>query len=430
MLHALAAFGSDVGIEALAAVVADEVDGDEIPDLLWRLTRRSLVLTDPRPGSTRFRLLESVRELLQRRVPHERRAADVARLAAWMSARLGPGATLDRRWAHEMATEIGNLRCLVTELASTDQRAAQHLAWAILLYHARHVDNADRGHNARAGVEEGDRFAEMLGEPSPERVGLLCEAAWLNVIIGDLDRATALLAAADGLCAQVGRPDWKPFTLERVRAEVVAATGDLERAQHIAEAALANASDPVSRGGLLDIAAHLRFELGDARGAASLYGEEVVLWNGLGEEGKAAAANASLAESLLTAGDITGAAKAQRACIDAAFHLGAHLEVVYSIHLTARIAALRMRWNEAGALAAIADDQLARLGVSMYPSDRARADLVVAECREALGEQRHADLVARSIHRDLSEVIAEVCAFLDEQEQIPSNGPTDTGVRP
>jgi hypothetical protein len=325
---------------------------------------------------------------------------------------MGPGTTLDRAWAHEMAQELNNLRHLIVELSTFDQPTAQRLAWIVLQYHGRIVDNADHGRNHRDGAKEGLRFLELLPHPSHDRVGLLVETAWLHQFINDIETAQALLAEARGLLGEVGRPTWKPYYLERVAAEVAAMTGDLATAGRIAEVALGEASDADSRGALLDIAAHIRFEHGDLAGAAECYEAEAELWSQIGEQAKAACAHGSLAEVLLTAGDPHGAARAQSRCLTVALQLGAQREVAYSLHLAARLAILDAAWENATTFAVVGDEQLVRMGASMYPTDRAQADRAISACRSELGADGFDEVARRATTRDLGEVIAEAAAFL------------------
>jgi tetratricopeptide (TPR) repeat protein len=329
-----------------------------------------------------------------------------------MVSRVGPGTTLDRAWAHEMAQELNNLRHLIGELSAFDQATAQRLAWSVLQYHGRIVDNAEHGRNHRDGAKEGLRFLELLPEPSQDRVGLLVETAWLHQFINDVETARALLDEASVLLGEVGRPNWKPYYLERVAAEVAAMSGSLAEAGRIVETALDEASDADSKGALLDIAAHVRFERGDIAGAAECYEAEAHLWSQIGEEAKAACAHGSLAEVLLVAGDPHGAARAQSRCLDVALQLGAQREVAYSLHLAARLATLDAAWQQAATFAIVGDEQLARIGASMYPTDRIQADRVISACQSELGDGGFDEVARQAAIRDLGEVIAEAAAFL------------------
>jgi tetratricopeptide (TPR) repeat protein len=333
-------------------------------------------------------------------------------LGSWLVASLGPGAILDRAWSHHAAFELNNIRHVIEVLAEVDQPTSQRLACTVLQYHGRIVDNHEPGRNYRDGAKEGLRFLELLPHPSHDRVGLLVETAWLHQFLNDVATAQALLAEAALLRDQVGRPSWKPFYLERVAAELAAMTGDLEAAGRIVDAALLDATDPDSRGALLDIAAHVCFERGDFTGAAEYYQAEARLWAELRDEAKAACANGNLAEVLLTAGDVGGATRAQLRCLDAALRLGAQREVAYSLHLAARVATLDTAWTDAAAFVVVGDDQLARIGASMYPTDRLQADHVIASCRTQLGGGRFEEVTRLALGRDLGDVIAEAVAFL------------------
>jgi hypothetical protein len=86
--------------------------------------------------------------------------------------------------------------------------------------------------------------------------------------------------------------------------------------------------------------------------------------------------------------------------------------VAYSLHLAARLAILDAAWENATTFAVVGDEQLVRMGASMYPTDRAQADRAISACRSELGADGFDEVARRATTRDLGEVIAEAAALL------------------
>ncbi len=72
-------FAADFGLEASTAAVADDdIDPYDVPELVWSLVSKSLVASEPAAGSTRYRMLNTVRAVAQRRLARSGELASVA----------------------------------------------------------------------------------------------------------------------------------------------------------------------------------------------------------------------------------------------------------------------------------------------------------------------------------------------------------------
>jgi hypothetical protein len=175
----------------------------------------------------------------------------------------------------------------------------------------------------------------------------------------------------------------------------------------------------------LDLIGNVRFERGDFMGAAHCFAEEARERESVGEVALASFALGNLAEALFMSGDIIGAARAQGRCLETAVQLGAPREVAYSMHLAGRIAAHHGNWVDAVAFIAAADVQLDALGVTMYPSDRMRADEVLTAARHHLGAEQFDAVRRNGLEQRPEQLIARVIDFLNSNNQPPkehSNG--------
>ena len=114
-LRRLSLFGTSFTIAAAAHAVAyDQVATDDVPELVWSLVDKSLVVADLSANATRYRLLETVRafgrRLLEANV-EMRMVADT--LASWALETMAPWGRVDLAWVDAVGVELDNLRTLV-----------------------------------------------------------------------------------------------------------------------------------------------------------------------------------------------------------------------------------------------------------------------------------------------------------------------------
>ena len=242
-LRRLGAFGGGFTLHAAEApVAAGDLDAYDVPELLWSLVDKSLVVADLTANETRYRLLESVRAFARRQlVDHGEAEAAAVRLARWFIDRIGARRRA-RGWTGETGVELDNLRALVPLLAPVDAELAQEVAVTI----GRYLDATQA---YRDGIEELTRYVADLATPTPTRVSLLTCLADLHLRTGDVGAADELVVAAEAVRDQVGGlPDWDDVALERIRADRACRVGDYGAAMDVARRALAGPLSP--RGGL------------------------------------------------------------------------------------------------------------------------------------------------------------------------------------
>lgn len=131
----LAVFAGGWTLDAVAAVCADEVIGDEdVVDTLFSLVHKSLVVANISGSSSRYRLLEATRlYALEKLAPRERSALE-RRHARWVAAFAMRAYELawtcaQHDWLQTVAAEVDNVRlALRNALASEEPLLAAHIA--------------------------------------------------------------------------------------------------------------------------------------------------------------------------------------------------------------------------------------------------------------------------------------------------------------
>jgi predicted ATPase len=125
-LNRTAVFAGDFGLDAAEAVVAgDGIEVIDIVDLLGHLVDKSLVLAEDRDGTTRYRLLETIRQYAQERLEAAGEAGLVRRRHAEHCAGLAAAAGAGLRgreevaWTDRVDTELDNLRAAVAWAVGT-----------------------------------------------------------------------------------------------------------------------------------------------------------------------------------------------------------------------------------------------------------------------------------------------------------------------
>ena len=132
----LGVFAAGFGLEASTAAVADDdIDPYDVPELVWSLVSKSLVASEPAAGSTRYRMLDTIRAFAQRRLARSGELAPVAvRLGRFYVDSYGPQLEkADAQLLAERAREIDNMRALIPTVAPHDEELAQHLACTVVV---------------------------------------------------------------------------------------------------------------------------------------------------------------------------------------------------------------------------------------------------------------------------------------------------------
>ena len=309
------------------------------PSSIWSLVSKSLVVKEPAAGSTRYRMLDTVRAFAQRQLAESGELADVAlRLARFFLDSYGPQLEkADVQLLAQRSRDIDNVRPLIPIVAPHDEELAQELACMVV------VDS--RRASPGAGGDEGLRLLDRLPARTPARVALLAEVVVLSSDHGLVDRAAALLDETQLLAAEVGTPPWLDGRIDQFRGILALQRGDAHAARAIAEAALERTSSWRGRSRLLNLLCMAAMEEGrpdDARSAAE---GALEISTRLGQTEARAVDLGNLAEIEMLAGDPRAAARRQLECLDVALELGSLRDVTSAWIVAARLAAAISDWT-------------------------------------------------------------------------------------
>ena len=94
-------------------------------------------------------------------------------------------------------------------------------------------------------------------------------------------------------------------------------------------------------------------------------------------------------------------------CLDLAIELGLVREVTSSWIVAARLAPMTGDWTTATRLQSAADTVMVRIGLSLYPADRALCDELLAAATTHLGAASFDSLIAASRTLSLTEATAQ-----------------------
>ncbi len=375
-LGRLSVFADGFGLVlAQHACAADDLAPEDVPELVWSLVDASLVVSDAAAGATRHRLPATVRAHVAQRAGDAQCAAALERVTSAYADLLGPARVNAPEWLGGVGAELNNLREVLARTA--DEASAQALAWSIAAYH-------DLTDSFVAGIEETTRWAARFRASGPNRVGLLTRLADLQLCVGALEAAAALVDEAGALASTVGVPDWDDAGLVHTRGEIAQRRGDTAAAAAAAAAALESRHSPRGETRLLNLLGIALAGEGDLRGAADAFERELTVARRSGLTTFLATTHGNLAETYLKLGDDAAAAREQAASLELAREQGRPVLVAFSMMIAARLVAARGQPAEAVLLQAAADGVLERAEFALYEED--------AEVRGELMSAAHDDL--------------------------------------
>ena len=273
LLRGLSVFAGNFTLEAAAAVCLDE-DSDAALELLTRLIEGSLVLADARNGTTRYRMLETVRHYAAERLAEAGEADEArSRHAAYFLDRaeqLGSWERNDHACGNSWSAafeEGDNLRAALgwyvdRGVAESSLRFVCFLTWF--------WGDTDRVAEGRSWCE---RALALDGEPDAKsRAQALYAAGTLSWLAGDYARTGELLDQSLRLFDHLGDKLWLTIVHDAL-ADMYAVAGELEAARIAYEACRKDFSD-LSRPGGVASATHglgvVYRELGHRQKARSL----------------------------------------------------------------------------------------------------------------------------------------------------------------
>jgi predicted ATPase/class 3 adenylate cyclase/tetratricopeptide (TPR) repeat protein len=369
--------------------LAEAVAGDEavpvsrVPELVWSLIDWSLVVREVAAGSSRYKLLSTVRSYVLEGADETEVADARRRLADALIDRLGPGHPSSRDWVAAVGVEMENVRAVVLD-PTIDDTAARSLAWSIGQYH-------DVTSSYRSGITEIARCIDQRPSPGPDLVALLTLQADLHLRLGEVVDAARIVDRAAALAERVGVPAWDDMGVVRTRGEVALRSHDPETAARIAEDALgAGSATPRGEARVWNLLALACNTMGDLAGASLALDHCLRAEEAAGLDTFLAATHGNYAEVLMALEQPEEAARHQLASLELARSLGQPTLIAYSHMVAARFALEDGAAADAVRLQSAADAILAREGVSLYAGDEEQRTALLESARRELGDDAFA----------------------------------------
>lgn len=452
MLQRMSVFSGGWTLEAAEAVCnGGEVAAGQILDVLARLVDRSLVLAqETRGGSTRYRLLESVRQYGRDRLVESgeekstrTRHRDWFLLLAERGERYLQGRE-QRVWLDLLETEHDNLRLALEWCKATEGDTEYWLRLAGALWRFWEV----RGYWSEGRAWLDGALAQSEGSATPSRVKVLNGAGYLASFQGDYPRAVSLGEESLDLsrrlgdkrgtvsclnilgieacrlekydrAAQLGKESlvlseevgdwWGTMDARIVLAFVARAAGDYDRASTLLEEIVPQVRQVGDKWRLamaLNYLGLVKRDLGNYTEARAVLEETLALAKELGDKWGAAFAQSNLGivawyqQDYLRAGDLFATSLRLRADV------GEKRGIVTSLVGLAAVAAVQGEAERAAMIFSAAETLRGMIGVPLPPFIRGSFEQLVADTRAALGEARFAEVGARGRALALQAAIA------------------------
>ncbi len=288
LFRRLSVFASGFALEAVEAVCAgDRVNPDEVLDVFSRLVEKSLVEVENKAESSRYRLLETVRQYSRDRLRESGEAEQFHTqhrdwylgLAERIEPELqGPDESM---WLDRLDLEHDNLRAALewsTRHEESDEalRLAGALGWFWFI----------RGYwsEGREWLERA--LARSRGDATAARAKALYRAGFLAWRLGDYGQAVALSEESLTLCKK-GGDDWgSAFSLQTLGA-VARYQGEYARAEVLHEESLRIFRGLREKWGIafaLSFLGLVAYRQGSYERATGLYDESLSLFRGLRQQ--------------------------------------------------------------------------------------------------------------------------------------------------
>jgi predicted ATPase/DNA-binding CsgD family transcriptional regulator len=387
---------------------------DSALDLLVSLVDKSLLGRSEHEGTTRFRMLETIREFGLQQLAASDDAAEVyARHSAWcvnLAEKIRrSGGISQKRGLATLESELPNLRAALSWLLARDKTAtALHLAAQLAEFWMRH------GH-----LSEGRSWLEqtLAADGAPPTAARAEALVGLNMLLwssGDFDRCSALLADAESVARTVQNPGALAYArLHQGYVAVMSGEHDLAIARG-EEALVTSLAIPqeFSRHGALWLLARSAMEQRDDDRATEVYerllasaragGDEISLINALYGLAALAARRAAFDQALSGFAEAAGVGAA----------IGDRFHASFCLNRAAVCAVALGRPETAARVFAAADRLRTDLGATAmaYTEEYASHEQALAAARAALGDDRFAAVWAHGSALTLEQAIAEVAA--------------------
>jgi predicted ATPase/DNA-binding SARP family transcriptional activator len=379
LLRGLSVFAGGFTLEAAAGVCL-EGDEDEALSLLTRLIDSSLVVAEQVDGTTRYRMLETVRRYGGEQVDeageeHEarrRHAAYFLDLAEreWE----GVDAPTGGSWWTELG-EVDNLRAaLGCYIDSGVTNESLRLVCALTWFWER----TDRIAEGRIWCE---RALALNGDVDPKcRAQALYAAGCLGWLANDFATAAELLEESRDVFERLGETLWLARVLDR-RADLHFSAGELEAARAAFEASLRNFEE-LSRPSGVAAARHglgqAFRDLGDMETARSHLVTAADMYRALKDEVTLASTLHSTGDLDLDVGELDAAAEHYKESLALAGELGMSQRMIaYCLAGLAAVAAANGDAERAGRLWGALERREDAMGVTLHSAERNRYERLV-----------------------------------------------------
>lgn len=401
----LGAFSGSLDLDGvLATCTGMGLDKLDVGDVVWSLTEKSLVLPVIGDGTTRYRLLETVRAFAREAMVSAAELEEVqGHLGEWYRTVFDPRVPLSRELSSRMLGEIETLRVLTLDLATVDPGLAQWLAWSLGVFHS--LRDPGRGH------AELSPLVELLSVDGEAVLGFLAIAANLAAKLGLLDRAVELVARANALRADMALPAVGSGMVDNSAALIEVYRGDLQAARTIATASLPNAQG-MERLPLAQILGVAHSELADFEAAATSFEEVRRLAEQTGALDIQAVATGALAEVAHRVGDTDRAAALTGQALAMAQEAGLRAQAAFNIVGVARLVADAGRHADALRLHAAADRILAETGQTMFGADQEISELMKSVAKDVVGDAERERLESEGLGMSDLEAFRQATAAL------------------
>lgn len=411
----LGVFASGFELDGAAVATEDSgLDRIDVSDILWSLVEKSLVMPVIGDGSTRYRLLETLRAFAHQALTDgDELASTQQQVGNWYRVRFDATAPFTRLTAASMREELDNLRTLAGDLAETDPSLGQWLAWAIGLYY-KNIDPA-------RGIEELAPLIERLLVPGDAVVGMISVAAHLAFNSGDLDASNLLLDRAEPFIGPA-RPEGQGW-IHNVRALNSVKAGDLETAVTILEQARGDAS-PLELISIINSLGIVQAESDDLSAALASFEDLLARSHQIGALDAEAVATGAVAEISHRSGDLHRAIETTAAALELCGQSGMRSQHAMALVGAARLMADTGDHTEAVTLHTGADRILVETGQEMFPGDQVLSEQMYEHARDALDAgiyeaavERGQALADLELHARAADALAYALRHISEQDQ-------------
>jgi non-specific serine/threonine protein kinase len=418
----LSVFAGTFGMDAAEAALGHgDLDVYDVPEVVWSLVDKSLVLVEPAANATRYRMLETVRAYSASRLLAPDRAASAGALASWYLEQFPLGRRGQRRWLADLALEVDTIAALI-DSAPGDDPAVPYLA-------RLRGELSAVGGEPLVGRTEIDDVLRRVRIPTPATARLMLFAATLLGDAGELDEALRRCDEGEAILDRAGDIDrWGSVRVTSPRSILLLRSDDptqLQAAEAIAQAAVDTAGNDADRADAL-----LRLALVAAAlqrdGVAAIYSEIIELAQRTADHVLLALALNNVVEEELRRGELAAAARHQRDALAYAAELGMEHITTFGLIAAARIVEGRGSVALAVRLHAHAEARLATTGLQLFPADQALSAAMLARARAVLGAARYDEERRAGAALTIDAALAEADAILGAAsgEDAPLVSPT------